>query len=80
MVEFPDWDEWNGLTREQQAYSLYKTLQSMNEKLNHCPDQLRICGDRFDKLERRKRFDTSVAGTTGLFGGILAWLGSKIFS
>ena len=74
----PEWNEWYGLTQDQRDYSLYKILESMDKKLSACPERFRICDERFGKIERRKRFDTTVSGGMGLFGGALTWLGQKL--
>lgn len=73
-----DWDEWNSLTEDQQKYSLYKILKSMETRLSHCPDQLDRCDRRFVKIERRKWFDRGVAVVTGVITGIAAALGVKL--
>jgi len=69
----PSWEEWNEqLTEEQRSYSLYKILESMNQKMAACPERLSVCNARFKKIEDRKKLDTGVSAGFGLGGGALA--------
>ena len=55
------WEEWNGLTEEQRQYSLYKTLQSLDNRLS--------------SVENRKVVDKVCAVAGGIGGGFLAVIG-----
>lgn len=79
----PTWEEWNEqLTEEQRKYSLYKILQSLEQRsiqqCASCATRLDGCDKRFKKLERRKWFDRGVAIVTGVISGIATALGIKL--
>jgi hypothetical protein len=38
--------------------------------------QICTCNEKFDKIEKRKRFDTGIGGASGLIGGIIAQIAS----
>jgi hypothetical protein len=78
----PGWDEWNGLTKEQRDYSLYKVLAELSvhdcRMDKACLARLEACNGRFKTLERRKWFDRGVAAFTGIITGIAAAIGIKL--
>jgi len=68
--KMPSWEEWNGLKEDQRQYSLYKVLDSMDNRL--CDRN-----DRITKLENRKWTNRAASFAGGVFGGALAVLGLK---
>jgi len=44
-----------------------------------CSERRVDCNSRFIKIENRKKFDTTLAGSTGLIGGVIAFLMQSIF-
>lgn len=50
----------------------------IKDKLNVLYDMSMSIDKRTVKLEKRKRFDTTIAGFTGLAGGALAVITSKL--
>jgi len=75
--EMPSWEEWNSqLTEEQRQYSLYKTLESINDKL---AEREIVCGKRFDKLEKGKKWNTAESLIGGIIGGIITVIGGWTF-
>jgi hypothetical protein len=44
-----------------------------------CEQRSRNCGDRFKKLENRKKFDMTLSGMFGLVGGFISGLAKTIF-
>jgi len=75
--KMPSWEEWNSqLTDEQRQYSLYKILESINKKL---ADREESCGERFTRLEKRKKWNSTESLFGGIIGGILAVIGSWAF-
>lgn len=75
--EMPSWEEWNAqLTEEQRQYSLYKILGSINKKLAEREEN---CGERFARLEKRKKWNSTESLLGGIIGGILAVIGSWAF-
>jgi len=37
-----------------------------------CVSMQKSCGEKFEKIEKRKRFDTGLSGVSGIVGGFLA--------
>jgi len=68
--KMPSWEEWNGLKEDQRQYSLYKILDSMDNRL--CDRDIRI-----KRLENRKWIDRFSSGVGGVVGGCLAILGLR---
>lgn len=73
----------NGITKE--TFERFDTDSKLNV-LFDCLTELHSCscdhGDKLqelkEKYEQRKRFDTSVSGVTGVLGGLLGLLLSKL--
>ena len=57
------WEAWQGLTREQQNYELFRILHNLDR--------------RPASLERRPWFDKGLAFCGGILGGALAALGIR---
>jgi hypothetical protein len=75
----PSWEEWNGLTEDQRSYKQHEVLVTVTKHLSEqCPARVIACNNRISKLENRKKFDTAVAGSGGVIGGILARVGEWI--
>jgi len=82
--EMPSWAEWNEqLSEEQRKYSLYKTLESINSQLaerdKSCVARETICIAHFQKLDRRKKWNSAESMLGGIIGGILAVIGGWAF-
>lgn len=81
--EMPSWDEWHGLTEEQREYSLYKTLDSINHKIQSddalCLERKGTCDARFEKIEKRKLYHMAASTIGGIIGGIIAVIGGWAF-
>jgi len=43
-----------------------------------CISSHEVCENRFKKIEKRKRFDTTVSGISGILGGFLAVVSQAI--
>ena len=58
--------------------ALFKVLAHMNSSGFECgvdrEARLIKCEARFQKLEARKKFDTTFAGSAGFIGGALVWI------
>lgn len=82
----PDWDEWNSLKEDARQYSLFKVLTDIYQKMDcqhkECQARLPKCEKRIDSLEKRigrkKYLNTAIVSGSGIAGGALAYLGSKI--
>ena len=73
----PSWDEWSSqLTEEQRKYSLYKILEAIDKKLT---ERVISCEERFERLEKRKSWNSTESLMGGIIGGILAVIGSWAF-
>ena len=57
------------LSESQKLDVIYDTLSRT------CSD----CRERIEVLENRKTLDTTISGIAGVFGGALAFVGSKLF-
>jgi len=58
-----NWEAWQGLTREQRDYELFRILHNLDRRLA--------------SLERRPWFDKGLAFCGGIFGGALAAVGIR---
>jgi len=58
--------------------ALFDVLAHMNSSGFECGTNREVrlikCEQRFQRLEARKRFDTTFAGSAGLVGGALVWV------
>lgn len=81
--DMPSWDEWHGLTEEQREYSLYKTLDAINQKVQGydtlCGERKETCDSRFEKIEHRKLYHMAASTVGGVIGGIIAVIGGWTF-
>lgn len=75
-LEMPDWDRWKGMSEELRQYELHRTLA---EILVNLEQRQVVCGKRFDKLERRRKWNTAESFGGGILGGIMAIIGSWAF-
>lgn len=57
-------EEWRALAIDRQTWLLFQTMNTNNDLMDR----------RVKKLEKRKWFDTTVSGLTGLIGGFFAFL------
>lgn len=82
LDSFPDWEEWSGLSDDQRQYSLYKMLRALHGRLDQmahgCVEQKIICTERFQRMQNRKFFDTTIAAVGGAISGLLGALGIKM--
>lgn len=70
--EMPSWEEWNEqLSQGQRDYSLYKVLESLNDKMHSCIKDIGVL--KTEKIPNRIR---SVLG--GIGGGAVVFLGKDI--
>jgi hypothetical protein len=57
--------------------ALFDVLVYMHSAGYECEDdrekRLKSCEKRFTELEKRKTFDTGLAGGTGIIGGAIVW-------
>lgn len=79
----PSWEEWNEqLSDEQRQYSLYKVLDSLDNRIScredECEKRMVICKNEFESLKKRKWFDRGAALVGGAISGALGALGIKI--
>ena len=77
------WDEWRDLTLEQREYSLFRVLESLDQKLINTEtetiERISNCDKRFKVIENRKIFDQAKAFIGGIIGGALIILGKILF-
>lgn len=64
-----DHEQFRTFTTDTKLDVIYATL-------NECRDR---CNARFCKLEQRKTMDTTISGATGIIGGIIAVVASRLF-
>ena len=64
-----DKDTFMAMDQGKQLWMMFKTFNAYRDESE----------TRFGKLEKRKRFDTAVSGGSGLIGGFMAVLASKIW-
>jgi len=57
------------------TYDMLAEIRSLQVDIKEgCSSKRDACNTRFEKIENRKKFDTTLAGTTGLIGGVIAFL------
>ena len=58
---------------------IYKNAQDESyRQIEICQQHWNNCNVKFDKLDKRKKFDTTTSGIMGVFGGILWWIGKTV--
>jgi hypothetical protein len=64
-------------TQKAITFDLLQGIHQTMKEIKHGHDShMTVCDARFVKLEKRKRWDTTISGITGLMGGIVAgWFG-----
>ena len=71
-----DKETFRAMAPEDQNWVLFKTIKTQRD---FCHTKTAVIDKEIGKLKSRKKFDTGVAATTGVLGGVMAFIGKWMF-